>query len=321
LVATREETKDEIFNRLMECWQLDPLVEWFCEELQNAYSQGRADERKEFGERFDRIEGTLDFIKANGTSGPHRRADANKPLSSAVTEISDVVPEKASSKTERPKPLEGRKDVGGQINPKRPEGLETNIELAAMAITALGGAAAASQIQDWVRKNKWGGVPKYWNSSLYDLAAAKKLSRDGINFTLPKPAFEAISDEIVKRESVPQVEPEVLPKEQPRAPPAKTTIGLPLLEIVFVKFEYRDKAVMLDKHQWRIAEALKRAKGKGFLDYTFLGTQARGTASRHGVSDRTYLQEVVPILSEKLAKIGLVVEHTPPFGYTMKEAG
>jgi hypothetical protein len=84
-------------------------------------------------------------------------------------------------------------------------------------------------------------------------------------------------------------------------------------------FLYKDKSVDLAQHEWRMAEALKRAMGRGHLDYTHLGLQGRGAVSRAAVSDKTWLSETIPVLSRKVGEIGLEVVHAENYGYVMRE--
>lgn len=336
MVFTRDDLKKKVYEKLQECCSPDPFLDWFVMELEKSYTQGRADERKDMGKRLERIEKILN--EAVITNDGDELIDRRQPLASAVTDISVAKPaepgtdettgndkpsearqpEKVSSSTVDAPPKPERHDppkirnLGGGVNPNRPVDLETNIELATMAIEALGGKASAPQIRDWVLKHKWADAPKYWNSCLYDLVGARKLGRDGINFILSKQII-IVGDETVTIERKADAKPTFEP--QPDAP---RYVAPPLA--AGVQFEYQGKKVMLQKHEWRVAEALKRAIGKGFLDYSFLGTQARGTSSRYGVGDRGYLQEMMPALCDRLATVGLKVDHSPAFGYTMKEA-
>lgn len=84
-------------------------------------------------------------------------------------------------------------------------------------------------------------------------------------------------------------------------------------------FLYNGKSVDLGQAEWRVAECLKKAMGKGHLDYNFLGMHGRGAVSRAAVSDRSWCVEVIPIMSRKLKAIGLEAVHSPNFGYVMRE--
>lgn len=194
------------------------------------------------------------------------------------------------------------RNVGGRprtTGPGRPDGIPTNLNMALDAIDHHEGKASASQIMAYVRRQYWPEAPGSWTASLYDHVTAKKLARDGINFVRPV---------------------DLSAEEKPKTPEAKA--GSPAMEVTEriegIKFEYAGKSTLLSKIEFRLAEALRRAMGKGHLDYAYLmqaGTA--GQARRAGLSEKVWCMEAMMTLRPRLETIGLDVSHTPNFGYTM----
>jgi len=215
----------------------------------------------------------------------------------------DVVVEKPAPSA----PTEMARDVGGRpksTGPVRPAGIPTNLNMAMDAIAHHEGKASASQIIAYVRRQYWAEAPSNWTASLYDQVAAKKLVRDGINFV--RPIEPKIEEKPIA--TVAAATPDPLPSQVKR----------PILE-GGVKFEFNGKSVMLTKTEFRVAEALRRAIGKGHLDYAYL--MQAGTAGqqrRAGLSEKVWCMETIAGIRQMLTPLGLDIIHAPDFGYTMQ---
>jgi hypothetical protein len=109
----------------------------------------------------------------------------------------------------------------------------------------------------------------------------------------------------------------------PLSPPAHKIQGVASVLATnekLVPFIHGDKTAMLTKSELEMAEALRRAMGKGFMDYAFLGLRGRGAGqSRAVMPDKTWLSYAIPVLAEKLKPLGFEIVHTNNFGYVMKE--
>lgn len=194
----------------------------------------------------------------------------------------------------------------GRPASSRPAGIPSNFEMAKEAIEKLGGRASAPQIKQYVENKWWPNPPKYWTSTLHDMAGVGKLSRDGINFILPKKPQQAVAPPAPK--PFVQIKPQVL------TPPPIAKLGPPS-RTPGIEFKFGDKVVILHEREHKIARRLRAAMGAGHLDSKFLAD----AAGYHAGDKESWLKDMVSIMAPKLATVGLEVEFFKGFGFIMKE--
>lgn len=201
---------------------------------------------------------------------------------------------------------------------QRPDGIPSAFEMIRTVLTEEPGLTA-KDIHARIEKRWWPGLTRdRIGPDISTSIALGKLHRDDDGkITVTKIGANAIV-RAPRKETPPPRNP------APFSLPAKKVEGVDSngsnqADKLFA-FVHGERTVMLNKSELEMANALRRAMGKGFLDYQFLGLRGRGTSqSRAAVPDKTWLSQSVPVLAAKLEPLGLQIDHTDNFGYSMKE--
>lgn len=195
---------------------------------------------------------------------------------------------------------------------KRPADAPSNISMALEAIDQSEGLrASARQIQEYVRKKWWPGIPKTWNGCLWNFVSDGRLARDGINFCRPKPVeAAAVTPSEPKMDvafpPVRKPDPARLDKPVPPAPPKRAADT--------VRFEHDERSVDLPARGYIYAMKLKavfgQPIGEGFLADKVIGSNTADNRSR--------VVTTCLAMNPSLAEIGLKIGHYPGFGLIME---
>lgn len=231
----------------------------------------------------------LKILSAETTEPEEEKPQATAPVQAPPAE------EKAPVQ-EPPKNVGGRPSTVG-----RPDDIPTNLEMALEAIDHHEGKASAPQIRKFIAGKYWPDIREHWSSNLFDLTNKGKLARNGINFVRPAAV------------------PEKMPAKVPTKPIVADKPAVPLPPHTVV-FEFDSEKIRLVPREARLAEALRRAMGKGHLDYTFLARSGLGPDYRSSINAKNWCMEMFSVLTPKLTSINLTVTHAPDFGYSMKIA-
>jgi hypothetical protein len=222
---TEDDIKQELFEKLLEIWQPDVLLDFVRgeykrgfeagtaaaksqEDLDRAYHRGRQsvldDVRKMFpqhvsvpGYRKEPLAKSIVEVPSEPeTDPPKAKLPEGTNVTDSVTGYNGTVDSQGIIRTDSPAKSEERTseapradkpapNVGGRP-PKAHRPSSVPTNII-MARSALKelGRSAAPQIREYVRKKWWADVPKEWVSVLWGFAEDGRLVRDGINFALP----------------------------------------------------------------------------------------------------------------------------------------
>lgn len=294
---------------------VDPVIEAMLKRIPPAGSEWPLAERSEWIMAmhgiFDMVYGPVERIVVDVTELMPIQQRAAEVLVKGLSEenvrrAEADSGEKTPSEPDPPKAqlpaVMPRKNLGGAPSKSgRPAGLPQNVQLAREAIEALGGRASAPQIRDWIRKTYWSQLPDHWTAVLWNFVTEKKLRRDGINFIVP---------------GTPPVAPEQPPPPKPIAPPP---FPPPTPKPQGIKFDHNGTSTLLpDTRSLVLASKLRAAMGKGHVAEAFLAEQVIGSnTERH----RDTIKRVCLAMNDRLAEVGLKIEHYSGFGLLMKEIG
>lgn len=324
---TEDDIKQELFEKLLEIWQPNVLLDFVRSEYKRGFEAGTAAAKSQ--EDLDRAyhrgrESVLEDVRKLFPSTA-RVVEGKSPFAKSIVEVPsepETDPPKVATNSHASKGV-GRGPKPTNID--RPEGIPSNYEMCRLVLIDAGIPLTATEIRDRVAKRWWPNVPGDWKSSPFGFLGSGKLLKNAEGkFILPEavPANRVIAkkpdpQEVINREverraassapkiSVPAVRREVVTPGAKLGAPARGT---------GVTFEHKGKSVVLHERERTIATKLRVAMGVGHIDAKFLAGQIGIRSDAEPV-----MREFTSVMNGKLEAIGLRIDWHKGFGFSMLE--
>lgn len=332
---TEDDIKQELFEKLLEIWQPDALLEFVRGEYKRGFDAGVASReisKEDLAREYHRgRQSVLDDVRKMFPQHA-AQADLKEPIAKSIVEVPsepETDPPRGAGFPEGTKvtddkgfngtvDAEGiiRKDVIAQpkkhtreapsgpgrgpkiTNPNRPEGIPSNFEMCRLVLIDAGVPLTATEIRDRVAKRWWPDVPGDWKVSPFGFLGSGKLSKnsDG-KFILPIVVPEK---RVIPAKPDPQA---VINREVEKRASAGNSA-----------FLHGGKSVLLRSNEFVVACKLRSARGAGHLDAKFLASLVGIRAEAEPM-----MRDLVTTMNPKLATVGLTVDFYKGFGFMMKD--